>query len=101
MPLELGNERKDAWRWREIGETLGEAIKGTDVCLPCTVDTVMTGYGNVGKLHLTGICSVLLAVCTEHQYRLSARYSSRVWEQDAMESGSVRLCSVGEIERFV
>jgi len=53
---------------REIGETLDEASNRMDVSLPGTVVTVVTGYSEIRK---TGTCSVLLAVCTEHQYRVS------------------------------
>ena len=80
---------------------LGEAINGrTDVWLPCTV---VTSCGNVREMHLTGICSALLAVRTEHQYGLSMRYSGRAWEQGIREwqeqivfcDGNREICVMG------
>jgi len=75
---------KCQWSWVKKGKTLGgagnwwdggEGDEETDVCLPCTVVTVVTTCGNVRDMHLTGTCSALLAVRTEHQYRLSVGYS--------------------------
>ena len=94
MSLELGNERKDVWRCGKMIRWGGDKWKEGRPSACLAVVTVVTSSGN-------GTCSALLAVQTEHQNRLSVRYSVRAWEQGTRESGRNRLGSKIEIERFV